>query len=618
MKKMSRSEAMKSIIEEHNHSWYEDLYMRNKDNKEKVALFFRGTKITYGEFFGMVEAYAKSLKQNGVNKGNEFVACLRQTPDYPVLVAAASLIGAKINLIAADFDKDYLAQIINNASAKIVLVNDWDFVTMSSSLRKSTDDKKIIVLPISKWDKYNNPYSEITDRFYRFDEEEYQNAVSEFSNVESIDKFLSDGTNYVGELNGHGKLSDELAITYTSGSTSKGIHKGVVQRNETYIIMGRYHDPEVAGIPKMNNTVTLSAIGPHADTTLMTGVSDTMLQGGIVALEPIIDEDYFLYGLKINNAGLVIATRTYWLRAMKQTYENPDLKNLTLPYLYVPSEGGEPLAAGEEKALNKWLKDVKAGTLITKTPVSIVKMTVGGGDSEHGSIFLSLYRDYQNGLQKIRGIHEPIGLGYYNFADVQVLREDGTYCQPMELGRLVANAPTGMKNYHNNPEATSDYFITDAYGKVWGDLGCYGYIDRWNKVYLKGRVKKNDPEIKNFQVADEILRDTKNIMSCEVVILYQETDNPIYIAHIETQYFKKVNIEKTLLSAEKRCYNKFGEKIKGKLFFRVRSHEEGFPTLFTAKRNLIALKEEGLTDLCIIPSEYYSTEVVKTKKLKTK
>ena len=37
MKKMSRSEAMKSIIEEHNHSWYEDLYMRNKDNKEKTA-----------------------------------------------------------------------------------------------------------------------------------------------------------------------------------------------------------------------------------------------------------------------------------------------------------------------------------------------------------------------------------------------------------------------------------------------------------------------------------------------------------------------------------------------------------------------------------------------------
>ncbi len=616
MGKMTKEEVWESILENHNHSWYDDLYIKNKNNLNKTALFFRGTEITYGEFFNMVESYAKSLKQYGVNKGDEFVACLRQTPDYPVLVAAASLIGAKINLVAADFNSDYLAQIINKASAKIVLVNDWDFSTMSDSLHKSTFDKKIVILPVNKWDKYNNPYSKRTDIFYKFNEVEYTKSISEFNNIEYIDKFLTEGMKFHGELNGKGGLSDELAITYTSGSTSKGIHKGVVQRNETYIIMGRYHDPEVAGIPKMDNTVTLSAIGPHADTTMMTGVSDTMLQGGVVALEPIIDENYFLYSLIINKAGLVIATRTYWLRAMKQTYENSDLKNLKLPYLYVPSEGGEPLSPGEEKALNKWLKNVKAGVAITNTPMSVVKMTVGGGDSEHGSIFLSLYRAYQNSLQKIRGINEPIGLGYYNFAEVKVLREDGTYCDSMEIGRLVANAPTGMKNYHNNPEATNDYFISDAYGKKWGDLGCYGYIDKWDKVYIKGRINKNDPEIKNFQIADEILKDTKNIMSCEVITLENFTEIPTYIAHIETQYFKKVNLEKTLISAEKRCINRFGDKLNGKLFFRVRNHEEGFPTLFTAKRNLIALKEEGLTDSCIIPSEFFKNNQPKTKVLK--
>lgn len=606
MKKMLREEVFKSIMENHNHSWYDDLYMRNKSNLDKPAMFYRGTTYTYAQFFEMVNDYAKSLKQYGISKGDEIVACLKQTPDYPVLVAAVSLIGATINLVAADFDSDYLAQIINKASAKIVLVDDWDFSKMESSLHKSTIDKKIVVLPVKKWDKYNNPYSEITDRFFKFDVEDFERAISLFDNIITLDEFLEEGKKYAGEINGHGKLGDNLAVTYTSGSTSKGVHKGVVQRNETYIIMGRYHDPEVAGIPKMENTITLSTIGPHADTTLMTGVSDTMLQGGTIALEPIIDENYFLHSLKINKAGLVIATRTYWLRAMKQTYSDPSVENITLPHLYVPSEGGEPLAAGEEKALNKWLKDVKAGIAITHTPVSVAKMTVGGGDSEHGSIFLSLFRDYQNVLQKIRGIHEPIGMGYYNFADVVALRKDGTYCDHMEMGRLVANAPTGMKEYHNNPEATNAYFITDAYGKRWGDLGCYGYIDAWNKVYMKGRIGKDDPKIKTFQVADEILRDTKNIMSCEVLTFDDGTDTPVYVAHIETQYFKKVNIKNTLLSAEKRCRSRFGDKLKGKILFRVRSHEEGFPTLFTAKRNLIALKEEGITEACIIPSEYYA------------
>ena len=576
---------------------------------------FRGTKITYEQFFKMVKIYAKALKQMGVGKGDEFVACLRQTPDYPVLVAAASLIGAKINLIAADFNQDYIAQIINNASAKVVLVDDWDFAKISPALHKSTKDKKIVVLPVSKWDKYNNPYSRITDMFYKFDEEEFKKKSKEFDNLLSIEEFLSNGNQYKGPLDGNGILSDELAITYTSGSTSKGVHKAVPQRNETYIIMGRYHDPEVSGIPSMKDIITLSEVGPHADTTLMTGVSDTLMQGGTIALDPIIDENYFLYSLILNKAKLTIATRTYWMRAMKETYTNPIFANLRLPNLYVPSEGGEPLSAGEEKALNRWLKKVKAGIAVTHTPTSVAKMTVGGGDSEHGSIFLSLYRGYKNPIQKIRGIHEPIGMSCFDFVDLQVLREDGTYCNEMEMGRLVANAPISMKGYYNNPDATKSYFITDAYGKTWGDLSCYGYVDRWKNVYVKGRISKNDPAIKTFQIADEILRDTKNIMSCEVIMVNDDQGRNVYVAHIETQFHKKVNLKKTLLAAEQRCRKRFGNALDGLLFFRVRSHKEGFPTLFTAKRNLIALQEEGLSKKCFIPSIYYSEqdEIIKRK-----
>ncbi len=604
---MNRQEVMQSILKDHNHSWYEDIYMRNKDRKDAVAMLYRGSKYTYGDFFEMVIAYAKALKSYGIEKGTEFVACLEQTPDYPVLVAAASYIGAKINLVNANFDKEYLATIIEKANADVVLVADWDFARMSTSLHKTCKNKKIVTLPVSKWDKYNNPYKEVTDRFFKFNEEEYENCLKEFDNIVTVDEFLANGENYTGELNGHTTLEDELAITYTSGSTSKGVHKGVVQKNGAYITMGRYHDHEVAGIPKMDNTITLACVGPHADTALMSGVSDTLIQGGTIALDPIIDEHYFLYSLKFNNAGLAIATRTFWIRAMKETYENPEFKGLKLPGLYVPSEGGEPLSAGEEKALNRWLRDIDAGVAITHTPFSIVKMTIGGGDSEHGSLFLSLFRAYSNYLQKIRGINEPMGLSAYDFVDIVALREDGTYCAPMELGHLVANSPISMKGYHNNPEATAAYYIRDAYGNQWGDLSNYGYIDKWKKVYMKGRISKNDPKILPFQIADVILLDTKNIMSCEVIHANDAKDGelPTYVAHIETQYHKKVNIEKTLLSAQKRCEAKFGDQIKGKLLFRVRDHKEGFPTLFTAKRNLNALREEGITEKCIIPSESF-------------
>lgn len=613
MGKMTWKEVERDISKNHNHSWYDEIYLRNKNNLDKTAIFFRGTKISYREFFDMVDSYAKALKAKGINKGDEFVACLRLTPQYPALVAAASKVGAKINLISAEFNPDYIGKIIDNADAKFCLVDDWDLEKMAPVIKKRMKDLETIILPVDYWAKIENPYKVITDKFYKFDEEKFKTILSELDNVISEREFIENGKSYTGETNGHGKLQDDLAITYTSGSTSKGVHKGIVQKNRTYIIMGRYHDPEVANIPSMKNIVTMVAVGPHADTTLMTGVSDTFMQGGTYALDPIIDEEYFLYSLIINKPRLVIGTRTYWMRAMKQTYEESQFKNLKLPYLYVPSEGGEPLSAGEEKALNKWLKDTKAGTAITHTPTSIVKMTVGGGDSEHGSLFLSLYRDYKNKLQKIRSINEPIGLEYYNFVDLGVLREDGTYCEPMEMGRLVANSPISMERYHNNPEATDRYFITDAYGKRWGDLGTYGYVDNYNNVYIKGRIFKDDPKIKQFQIADEILRDTKNIMSCEVIYFPEED---VYVAHIETQFHKPVNEEKALLAAEQRCFNKFGDELNNRLLFRLRSHDEGFPTLFTAKRNINELKEEGITEKCILPSKYYSKD--KGKKLTLK
>ncbi len=618
MKTISRQIMFEDIKNNHDHSWFEEIYLRNKDNLDKVALLYRGSKYTYGEFFEYVIKYAKALASYGIKKGDEFVVCLRQSPDYPILVAAASYIGAKINLIAPDFDKEYIAEIMDKADSEIVLVHNWDFATIESSLKKTKKIKKIVSLPMEKWEKIPNPYAEITDRFYKFDEKRYNESVSKFDNVISAEEFLSNGEKYEGEVNGHGNLSDELAITYTSGSTKKGIHKGVPQRNETYIYMGRYHDPEVCGIPRMDNIISFAAIGTHADTTLMSGVSDTLIQGGTVALDPIIDEYYFIYCLLINNVSMSIGTRTYYIRAMKMCETVEELKGIKLPNLFAPCEGGEPLSAGEEKALNHWLKRIKAGINYTHTPFSITKMTVGGGDSEHGSIFISLFRDYYNHLQKIRGIHEPIGLDCYDFAEVAVLREDGTYCEPMEMGRLVANSPTAMKRYHNNDEATKKYFLTDAYGKKWGDLSCYGYIDKWGKVYIKGRIGENDPKVKTFEIADAILRDTKNIMSCEVVEVNNDPLNPVYVAHVEGQFYKDINLEETLKASAYRIYNLFGEDILNSLYFRVHDKVEGFPSLFTAKRNLVELKEEGISEKCIPASNYVlfkAQQKIRTKKI---
>ena len=46
-----------------NHGYFVDLYEKNKNNLDTVALFYRGTKITYRELFKQVEVFASALSQ---------------------------------------------------------------------------------------------------------------------------------------------------------------------------------------------------------------------------------------------------------------------------------------------------------------------------------------------------------------------------------------------------------------------------------------------------------------------------------------------------------------------------------------------------------------------------
>ena len=53
--------AKKGLIDveiNHDTSWTRDLYNKNKNKLDRVALFYRGKKITYREMFSSAEKYA--------------------------------------------------------------------------------------------------------------------------------------------------------------------------------------------------------------------------------------------------------------------------------------------------------------------------------------------------------------------------------------------------------------------------------------------------------------------------------------------------------------------------------------------------------------------------------
>lgn len=606
-KKMTKEEVLTEIYENRNHSWFSEIKNRSQGHLKKVALKYRGLDITFEEYINKCEKeWAPALKAAGISKGTEIVACISSTPEFCYLFGAASIVGAKINFVSDEFDSDYLYEICSKASSKYIFVGEDKINGMSDTLKKIEKNTDKIIVPVGlNYSLPNgNPFKEVTDNFINYNFNDVIMNLFNLKNVESLDKFIKRGEEYTGNVYENVGLDDEFTISYSSGTTDGNRPKGIVHRNRHYIVMGRYHDSEISGLPNFKDSVTLSTIPTQSNSYIASILSDTLMEGACIALDPIISKEYFLYSMKINNPYMSIATTSSWLYAAKYYYSlsKEQQKAFKYPNLFLPVCVGEPMSPGEEKLLNKFVFDTGCGTNITKLPFSITKMSICGGDCEHGSLFTRVLREYAN-LKKDRNIKEPIGLSTYDFVEVKALRKDGTYCDTNEYGRLVANSACTMVGYKDDPERTEKFFITDAYGKKWADLGCHGYLDKDNNIYMKGRISEDKSDIPEFLINDEIQKDYKNILSSSVV---KSDDN--YIAYIEPQLFTNASSFTIFKNVVARLNDKFGEDFVNKLYINLVDHKESFPLTACLKRDNNLLRQTGLTDDCFKASSFVITD----------
>lgn len=594
--------VLEDLEQNHNHSWYEELYLRNKDTLDDIALFYRGTEVTYGEMFENMRQYAKSLRQQGVEKGTEIPICMSNTPELVYLLGAISMVGAKANIFSTEFDKDYITEIIDGCNAEIMFVEDGNYSELKESIDNSHISQIYMTSLTDSLPEKGNPY-ELFDQQHGKFKNLVNNYKQENPNIKSIYEFAKIGKDYKGEIISDVNLDDEFSITYSSGSTNSTRAKAIVHTVRSFITIGRCHDTDVQKSASMKHFTIQAQIPTHSNTDIIASISDSLMQGSKLALEPIYDKDFFIDSLLINEPTYVVATRSFWINTMKKVMYDPKYQNVKMPFLLIPFSVGEPLEKNEEKFLNKGLRKVQAGRNKIPTPVSPITMSVAGGDCEHGGIFWILFRSLQSKLPGRLVKNEVAGLNPFQMVDVAVLDEEGKECAPYQMGRLVANSPCNMKCYKNNKEATDKFFIKDANGKVWGDCNVYSYIDSMGGVHMKGRIPSEKETIPPFLIADTILKDTKNILSCEVV---ENEESGLYVAHVEMQPEAK-NMKKILYSAEQRCNNEFGEDFTSGIAYRIHSFYETFELTGCGKRNVQALKKEPITDKCVKPRKDDST-----------
>ena len=510
-------------------------------------------------------------------------------------MGAVSIIGAKVNIFGPKFDKEYVTKILNGTNSRIIFMEDNFYELLKDSIDKSCVDDVVL---ISLVDSLKNGIHLLDkeDNIARFTSkvDQYKKCNS---NVRSLFDFNKLGENYLENVFEDVCLDDEFSITYTSGSTNAKHPKQIVHNNRSYIMMGRHHDKDMSGGIDMSKFTFQAHLPTYSNTDLISCISDSLMQGSTIALEPISDKDFFIKSLVLNQPHCVIATTSYWIQAMKEVLYNPVYKNVTFPNLLLAFGAGEPMCVNEEFFLNKGLRKAKAGSKILKPFLKSTVMSAGGGDCEHGSIFYGIFRrlyEHKTSSQ----YYEEAGNKVSDFVELAVIDDEGHYCSKGEYGRIVANSGCSMEYYKDDPEATKRFSIKDAYGKTWGDCSVYGFVDKKNRVHIKGRIPTTKEKIPTFLINDEMLRDQVNVLSSTTVHVVSG-DEYYYVVHFEKMPESLKHSEDIMKEALIRIKKVLGTDVCSHVLFREHSFKESFVLNGSGKRDNNACKMEGITDKTI-------------------
>lgn len=605
--------GLKMIEESHNHSWYKEIKNIADANPELLALFYRGTKISFKEMMEKADEVAKSMKNCGIEKGDEIPACLANTPELVYVLLAANRIGAKVNLFGPGFNKEYISQILDGCTNKMLIASDDFYSQIEDVVNTKEYGNKVVVSladSLPEHPELCDEYEKDLDKYYH-----YENKVNMFKQKDntllSFSEFLEYGSSYNNEIIDNNNLDTEFLVTYTSGSTAIGFPKALVHTNRSLIVAGKFHDPELSGNPEIKGLRGLAHIHSESNTDVITCISDNLMQKWSVALEPEYDQNKLLDYTMINKPNYLNATTSFIIRMAKQYLIekkfHTDGNGRKLPFLLACFAVGEGASKGEEKFINKFLKESSAGSGIKIKGLSLPYTTlcVGGGDCEHGGIYYSLWKALYEKFNSFYLKKREFGMLTVPYAQVTALKQNsnGTYseCSYNEYGLIVANSATTMKGYKNNVEKTKELIVRDDLGRDWVSSNIYGYVDVIGGVHAKGRYNKvihfeNEVTIPPYVFEDIVTKDTKNILSCSVTDTC--IDDKYYpIINIEFQPGKNINPIKVVNSIIARCNKNLDSSIVEQLHFRFLDYNNSFPLTGSGKRNIVSLENMKLENV---------------------
>ena len=484
---------------------YQNIYERNKDHPEDVAILYYGNKIRYKTLFSNVVACAKALSHVGIQKGDCVTLCTAGAPEAIYLVLACSQIGAIANFLNPLFTQEQMADRINETGANWVFVLDAMFSYIEAALPK-TCIQNVVIIPATNsisplLAKALYLKSEVKKLIRRGNGKQKFLGWKDFYRLSSYNVAVPDVPYQPGT---------PTVMVYSSGST--GASKGILLTNEG--ISATIANYTIHNMHINRGDTFLQMIPVWFSTGIVISVLMPLAKGAVVIPELKFSKETFLKDLIRYNPSVTLTATSLWLHVVNSG------KKINLSNMKYPTSGGEKILPLDEMRINDYLKQNGCKTRLYK----------GYGMCELGSEITG-DNDSPTYYGKLGGCGYPaLGVTVSVF-DISTGKE----LPYGKHGEIRAISPAQMKEYYKNPEATADFFKPDEHGTVWGCTGDIGYMDKDGEVFVLGRStdnyrRDNGEIVYLFDIEEEILADD-SVAQCKVVDTEIENEKCL-VAHI--------------------------------------------------------------------------------------
>lgn len=564
--------ALKDLDQNHNHSMAVELFLRNMKDIDREIIRYRGNTLSVEELFAKAYAFSKSLKAMGYKKGDSIPVCISNIPEFDVMYLASSFIGATINTLGPDFDKDYLVEIMNKTKSGHIFVSDDYYGRIESAVEESNIEN-VVMFSVEDSLVDGNHFEKYDSKFGH----DFSNKVALYSNrnnglnVINQETFVNLGREYTGQVLEKVDLDDPLIESYSSGTTAPGRPKGVIHSTRAYMTLSRFKEFDVSGYPPMSNIVSLFVLPTFTHTGPSIVLNDTLwCKNCVIAMEPFYEPEWFPYSVVLNEAGFVPAVNSFWHALCNKLEFDPDWENIKLRQLGIPTVVGEGTNPGELRRYNRLARKHKFGLNKFHFPVVFSN---GGGNVEGLGGYFTLFTAY---LEKIfapilKG--KSIGLTPYKCMDIKILDDDGKECGMGEPGMIYQKSPFDMISY-SDPEL-NDTIMKDGYLGV--TLGYYS--DSKGRIRFAGRPKDfirlaDGEKYYYYQAEDTVCDDPENIYKFAIV---KQADSDNFVCHLMIQPDATLSTDEVLRGCVERSYSSLPEEMKSNFYFQVHDFDDYFP-----------------------------------------